>query len=108
MQPNSLYLHIPFCQHRCGYCDFNTYSGLQDLIPDYVSALCVEIQGLAAIAPARLPAHTIFFGGGTPSLLPPLELERILRALETAFDLLPGLEITLEANPGTLDRKSVV
>jgi oxygen-independent coproporphyrinogen-3 oxidase len=99
---HSLYLHIPFCSHRCGYCDFNTYAGLETLIPGYVTALCAEIEWLAAHAPYRLQAHTIFFGGGTPSLLPPPQVERLLDAVERSFDLQPEAEITLEANPGTL------
>ncbi len=102
----SLYLHIPFCVHRCGYCDFNTYAGLEALIPAYTDALVREIEQAAAQAaagqPGRLPAHTIFFGGGTPSLLPIPALERILGALRASFDLDPQAEITLEANPGTL------
>ncbi len=102
--PTSLYLHIPFCIHRCGYCDFNTYAGLETLIPAYVEALSTEIAYAAASAGERLPVHTIFFGGGTPSLLPPMQVERILQGIEMAFDLLPGAEITLEANPGTLTR----
>jgi len=102
MIPYSLYLHIPFCQHRCGYCDFNTYAGLESQIPDYGRALRKEIEALATTASSRLPAHSIFFGGGTPSLLPLTELETILQALEAAFELLPGVEISLEANPGTL------
>ncbi len=107
MEPYSLYLHIPFCTHRCGYCDFNTYAGLDDLIPAYVGALRREIRLLGDAAGERLPAHTIFFGGGTPSLLPPVELERIFNALQQAFDLQPGLEVTLEANPGTVSRDSL-
>ncbi|MEN8174090.1 MAG: radical SAM protein, partial [Chloroflexota bacterium] len=99
MMPYSIYLHIPFCQHRCGYCDFNTYAGLDDLIPAYVRALETEIRTLPA-----LPVHTIYFGGGTPSLLPPPSVERLLRALGDAFDLQPGAEITLEANPGTVTK----
>jgi len=95
--PYSIYLHIPFCQHRCGYCDFNTYAGLDDLIPAYVRALEAEIRSLPS-----LPVHTIFFGGGTPSLLPPSSIERLLQSLRDTFDLRPGAEITLEANPGTL------
>ncbi len=98
----SLYLHIPFCQHRCSYCDFNTYAGLEDLIPEYVSSLCREIELLALAAKEHLPVHTVFFGGGTPSLLLAEDLERILRALNDHFDLRTGVEITLEANPGTL------
>ena len=102
MVPYSLYLHIPFCRHRCGYCDFNTYAGIENSIPDYVFALCREIEFVATSAGQRLPVHTIFFGGGTPSLLPVGQLECIFQALHDSFDLLPDIEITLEANPGTL------
>lgn len=98
----SVYLHIPFCSHRCGYCDFNTYAGLQALIPDYVTALVEEIRWLSRAAEEKLPVHTIFFGGGTPSLLPIGEIERILSALRSAFAVQEDAEITLEANPGTL------
>ena len=101
-QPYSLYLHIPFCRHRCGYCDFNTYAGQDDLIPAYVQALCREIELLSASSGKTLPVHTIFFGGGTPSLLPAAGLEKILVTLADRFNLLPGVEISLEANPGTL------
>lgn len=97
----SLYLHIPFCIHRCGYCDFNTYAGLEDLIPAYASALVQEIKFLSEKRPG-LPVHTVFFGGGTPSLLAEEELEPILQAIGDGFNLQPGVEISLEANPGTL------
>jgi oxygen-independent coproporphyrinogen III oxidase len=99
----SLYVHIPFCRHRCGYCDFNTYAGLETLAPRYVQAVCREIALTAEAAGERLPAHTVFFGGGTPSLLSIPQIEQILAAIQTAFNLQPGVEITLEANPGTLD-----
>jgi oxygen-independent coproporphyrinogen-3 oxidase len=102
METYSVYVHIPFCNHRCGYCDFNTYVGLQSIIPEYVRALCSEIETLASNSEGRLLVHTLYFGGGTPSLLPAAELERILYTLHTNFDLLPEAEITLEANPGTL------
>ncbi len=98
----SVYLHIPFCRHRCAYCDFNTYAGLEALIPEYGRALRREIELLAETAGERLAVHTLFFGGGTPSLLPAEELAGILGTLGKAFDLQPGLEATLEANPGTL------
>ena len=98
----SIYLHIPFCRHRCGYCDFNTYAGMADLIPVFTQALCREIQLLAESAKATLPVRTIFFGGGTPSLMPFSELEQVFSFLRHYFDLLPGAEITLEANPGTV------
>lgn len=102
LQPTSLYLHIPFCRHRCGYCDFNTYAGLDNLIPAYTDALIAEAQWLARGADERLPVHTIFLGGGTPSLLPLEAMQRLLQALHDAYDVAADAEISLEANPGTL------
>lgn len=101
--PLSLYLHIPFCTVRCTYCDFNTYAGLDDLMAPYTEALCREIR-LVGEAGGRPVAHTLYFGGGTPSLLP-LELHaRIFAALHESFTLTSDCEVTLEANPGTLSR----
>ena len=100
----SIYLHIPFCSHRCAYCDFNTYAGKESLIPQYVEALCCEIERVKATLETRLAVHTIFFGGGTPSLLPLNQIERILTTLAKSFALTSNAEITLEANPGTLSR----
>ncbi len=105
--PYAVYLHIPFCVHRCGYCDFNTYAGLEELIPAYTAAICREIALVAQSAGERLPVHTIFFGGGTPSLLSEAQLESILRSLAEAFDWQPGIEISLEANPGTVSLASL-
>lgn len=102
MIPTSLYLHIPFCRHKCSYCDFNTYARLEEFVPAYVDALCREAEYLGAAAGARLPIHTIFFGGGTPSLLTETQLGKILTALEAAFDIQGEAEVTMEANPGTL------
>jgi oxygen-independent coproporphyrinogen-3 oxidase len=99
---NSLYIHIPFCNHRCGYCDFNTYAGLQRLIPDYTSAVCAEIRFLSRSAQQRIKIHTIYFGGGTPSLVPEQDLEKILTGVHDEFDLVTGAETTIEANPGTV------
>ena len=101
--PLSLYLHIPFCQVRCAYCDFNTYAGLNDLIPAYAAALAQEVRAVGAAAGHRPPVHTIFFGGGTPSLLSLEHYAALFAALRERFDLTPGCEITLEANPGTVD-----
>jgi oxygen-independent coproporphyrinogen-3 oxidase len=98
----ALYFHIPFCTHRCAYCDFNTYAGHEALIPQYVEALCREIKLVARSAPERLSAHTIFFGGGTPSLLTPTQFEIILKTIRDSYDLTSDLEISLEANPGTV------
>ena len=101
---HSLYLHIPFCRRRCAYCDFNTYAGQAALLPAYVEALCSEIRAVAASASERLSVHTIFFGGGTPSLLTAEHFEAILQAIHDHFDLSDqsDLETSLEANPGTL------
>lgn len=98
----SIYLHIPFCTHRCGYCDFNTYAGLEDLIPAYVEALCREARIIRENLSHPLDVHTIFFGGGTPSLLSVSSIEKILDTLVQRFSLCTKPEITLEANPGTV------
>lgn len=98
----SLYFHIPFCVQRCAYCDFNTYAGQESLIPAYVEALCHEVEIVAESSPQRLTAHTIFFGGGTPSLLSTAQFESILKTIRSSFNLAPEAEISLEANPGTV------
>ncbi len=102
MVPLSLYLHIPFCRHRCGYCDFNTYAGLDALIPQYVTALCAEISYLGERLEAPPEVHTVFLGGGTPSLLPLPQMEQLMAALNRNFAIHPQAEISLEANPGTV------
>ncbi len=102
--PYSVYVHIPFCRRRCAYCDFNTYAGLEEQHAAYVRALEAEIRYVGQQAGRPLPVHTVYFGGGTPSLLPPAAYERLLQALAEAFRLTPDVEITLEANPGTVDR----
>ncbi|HET9476407.1 MAG TPA: radical SAM family heme chaperone HemW [Dehalococcoidia bacterium] len=101
-QPLSLYLHIPFCSLKCAYCDFNSYAGLEELIRPYDDALIEEIRLWGEAVRGR-PVTTAFFGGGTPSLLPLPEIERIMSALRDAFALQPDAEISLEANPGTVD-----
>jgi oxygen-independent coproporphyrinogen-3 oxidase len=100
--PAGFYLHIPFCAHICPYCDFNTYAGQDSLIPRYVDALRREITGYADRLHGR-PAATIFLGGGTPSLLPPESVGTLIQAVRDTTTLLPGAEITLEANPNGLD-----
>ncbi|GAB4522130.1 MAG: radical SAM family heme chaperone HemW [Anaerolineales bacterium] len=98
-----LYLHLPFCRHRCAYCDFNTYAGLDDLIPQYARALQGEIRFLGERTTPPLRVDTVFLGGGTPSLLPLDTLEGILCTLGDSFSLTGDAEISLEANPGTVD-----
>lgn len=104
MMSLSVYLHIPFCTRRCSYCDFNTYAGLENLISDYVRALCreIEILGMSLPDSYRNKVHTIYFGGGTPSLLSPEEVKAVLTSLKQQFGLESDPEISLEANPGTL------
>ncbi len=106
MQAHSLYIHIPFCHHRCAYCDFNTYAGQEDSIPAYVDALCREIEFTGINAPERQTLHTIFFGGGTPSLLTSLQFEKILQTISNHF-MLSSPEITTEANPGTVSLENM-
>lgn len=101
--PLSLYLHIPFCARKCPYCDFNTYAGLQALFEPLSVALAREIMAAGA-ARGRPPVQTIFLGGGTPTVLSAGQLARLLDACAQAFTILPGAEITSEANPGTVDR----
>jgi oxygen-independent coproporphyrinogen-3 oxidase len=103
----SLYLHIPFCTHRCAYCDFNTYAWQAGSIPAYVRALCNEIAAAGASTPQRIQAQTVFFGGGTPSLLAADQFAAILVAMRASFDLDAEAEISLEANPGTVSPDSL-
>lgn len=98
----SVYCHIPFCRHRCGYCDFNTFAGLGALIPDYVLAMRQEMAAIHQTVGKRLTVHSVFFGGGTPSLLSPAQFDYLLTGLDEHFALAQGAEISLEANPGTV------
>ena len=101
--PLSLYLHIPFCTLKCAYCDFNSYAKLEELVPPFVDALCAEMRLWGDVAQGR-PVPTVFFGGGTPSLLPIADLERIIETMRASFAVEAQAEITLEANPGTVNR----
>ena len=95
----SLYIHIPFCRTRCGYCDFNTYAGLQGLIPAYVRALNAEIAHFGQQLQEEYYVHTIYFGGGTPSLLPANEIHSLISGVENQFTIASDAEISMEANP---------
>ena len=97
-----LYLHIPFCSAICSYCNFNRGLLDADLKTAYVAALEREIRGAASAGGERQAADTIFFGGGTPSLLEPSEIARLIAACRDAFDLSADAEITLETNPETV------
>lgn len=109
----SLYVHIPFCAVRCGYCDFNTYTvgfGMGADTATYDDSVLREID-FAADAMTRMglsrKASTVFFGGGTPTMLDPVQLARILRRISSTIGLYPGAEVTVEANPESVDASSL-
>ncbi|MEV7604416.1 radical SAM family heme chaperone HemW [Paenarthrobacter sp. NPDC089322] len=110
-----LYVHIPFCAVRCGYCDFNTYTATelgggasQDAYAGTaVAELDFAVAALDASGVPRRPLSTVFFGGGTPTLLPAADLARILRAAVAHWGLEPGAEVTTEANPDSVTPESL-
>nr|HID14882.1 radical SAM family heme chaperone HemW [Anaerolineae bacterium] len=99
--PVALYVHVPFCRARCAYCDFNTYAGLDELMPAYVAAVCREIEA-AGERWGHRSVPTVYFGGGTPSLLPLNLLAELFQVLCFTFHVSDDAEVTLEANPGTV------
>jgi oxygen-independent coproporphyrinogen-3 oxidase len=104
-RPLGVYVHVPFCAARCGYCDFNTYvPGAEgDEIAAYVRAALAEIRlAQRVIGPGPPRVETVFFGGGTPTLLPAELLAALLDEIRAAFGLAPGAEVTVEANPETV------
>ncbi|MBU0944758.1 MAG: radical SAM family heme chaperone HemW [Proteobacteria bacterium] len=98
----ALYIHIPFCAAKCSYCSFNSYAGLEGLQERYVEALCVEMVKSAS-GRRIAPLQTIFLGGGTPTLLSASLLRKVLSSCLALFPLAPDAEISIEANPGTVD-----
>ena len=102
MNHAGVYIHIPFCRTRCSYCDFatGTYEGA--LADRYVTAVCAEIESFRPDDRASIEANTIYFGGGTPSLLSPAQVERILNAVHARFSVTENAEVTMEMNPGTV------
>lgn len=108
MAPSAAYIHLPFCRRRCYYCDFpisvvgdRANRSTSTMMDEYVAALIEEIR----LTPARhQPLETVFFGGGTPSLLPPQQLQQILQAIASQFGIVNGAEISMEIDPGTFDR----
>jgi oxygen-independent coproporphyrinogen-3 oxidase len=102
-----LYIHLPFCKHKCGYCDFNAYAGMDRLMPDYVDALERELFAARHSRPFGV-LRTVYLGGGTPSLLPADLMARLLRFITNTFEVAPDAEVTLEANPASTDEARVV
>ncbi len=103
MRDLALYIHFPFCKKRCNYCDFNTFAGKEALTGEYCNALCQEIRMYADQA-SRYKAISIYLGGGTPSIVPIEQLNLVLRAVEECYPMVVDPEVTLEANPGTVNR----
>jgi oxygen-independent coproporphyrinogen-3 oxidase len=104
LPPLTLYVHFPWCVRKCPYCDFNSHA-LHDALPEhaYISALLADLASQAALVPAR-PVRSIFLGGGTPSLFSPEALARLLAGIGRQLAVAADAEITLEANPGTIER----
>ncbi len=101
------YVHVPFCIHRCGYCDFTVVAGRDDLIGDYLVALEQELKSKLS---EPHPVETLFLGGGTPSYLPPADMERLFSLLRNWFPLREGGEFSMECNPDglTSDRMALM
>ena len=113
-RPFGVYVHVPFCRVRCGYCDFNTYTA-QELGPapgasrtSYAEAAVAEIRLARRVLGDRdVPVSTVFLGGGTPTLLPPADLGAVLRAVDSELGLVPGAEVTTESNPDSVSREDL-
>lgn len=106
LPPLSLYIHLPWCLRKCPYCDFNSHESRQgERVPEqaYIDALIADLDAALPLVWGR-PVHTIFIGGGTPSLFSPGAIDRLLGAVRARLRVEPDAEITLEANPGTFER----
>ncbi len=99
----ALYLHLPFCLRKCRYCAFNSRAAPPELISAYLESLRAELEDFAGTRPG--PLGTIYLGGGTPTILTGAQLGELLNTLFGCFSILPGAEVTVEANPGTVDRE---
>ncbi len=103
--PLSLYVHFPWCLRKCPYCDFNSYTFVKsekELLANYIDALLIDLEDEAERAPG-CKLNSIYFGGGTPSLLPPNAIKEIIDRTRNLFSFASDIEITLEANPGTIN-----
>jgi putative oxygen-independent coproporphyrinogen III oxidase len=120
-RPFGIYVHVPFCTTRCGYCDFNTYTAAElggtpssaaVSVGSYPGLAIAEITFARKVLAAQghdadLPVRTVFFGGGTPTLMPPAAFGHILRTIDAEFGLAPGAEVTTEANPESVDEATL-
>ena len=110
-RPFGFYVHVPFCSVRCGYCDFNTYTATElgegATRASYADAAIAEIRFARQVLGKSAEVSTVFFGGGTPTLLPPDDLVRIVAAIDEEFGLAPGAEVTTESNPDSVDLRGL-
>ncbi len=116
-RPFGVYVHVPFCTTRCGYCDFNTYTAAE--LGGSAGSAAVSLAGYPGLAIAEIgfarkvlgsadiPVSTVFFGGGTPTLMPPAAFGAILRAIDGEFGLAPGAEVSTEANPESVEPRTL-
>lgn len=107
MRPLAVYVHVPFCTVKCGYCDFNAYAGMDALKPRYKDALLAEIDGYAPLLSGR-QLTSIHFGGGTPGEVPPAHISAVIERLSRYAPVAPEAEIGLETNPGTISYDDLV
>ncbi|MDF1780715.1 MAG: radical SAM family heme chaperone HemW [Alcanivoracaceae bacterium] len=103
LPPLSLYVHVPWCVRKCPYCDFNSHERKDLPVKEYLAALLEDLQFDLHLVQGR-PLQSIFFGGGTPSLMPGVFYQQLLAALRQQIEFAPDIEITLEANPGTVEQ----
>jgi oxygen-independent coproporphyrinogen-3 oxidase len=111
----AFYIHIPYCVKRCGYCDFNTYTpaelkiteGLAQISSSYIDLLVLEIEMARVQVGQNADVPSIFFGGGTPSLMSPADIGRVISTIKSKFNLLANAEITMECNPDTVTKESL-
>ncbi len=104
IKPLALYIHIPFCQRKCLYCDFISFPGGRERFPAYLQALGLE---LGQRLKAELEIASIYIGGGTPTVLPTEALTELLKKIKAAAQVLPNAEITIEANPGSVTKEQL-
>ena len=106
-KPVSLYLHFPFCERKCRYCDFLSGPAGEETREDYIDLLCREIElracEMTAQAETAVAVDTIFIGGGTPSLMTPAQTARVMETIRSCYPVLPDAEISMEVNPGTVN-----
>src|SRR5215813_3581926 len=106
MSDTGIYIHIPFCRSRCSYCDFATGLYQAELAERYVQALITEIIRTPQLD-GPITADTVYFGGGTPSMLSASQVERIMTAVQSSFDITSRAEITMEMNPGSVSLETL-